>query len=362
MTEIRRLCFTRGLVIGALGLVLALTGLAPIASADAQQRSAQPRSSSGSGSSSARGSSSASRPSSGGRSSSSGGSRASGGSSGRSDGRSHRPTGNPSRGSGHRGGHGYYPSHGYGYYGGHSYYSLGLSFGYPYYGGYYGPYNYGYGYSYGYPYYGADRGYGYAPAVSPGALSLKIKPKAASVFLDGRYVGIVDGFDGLPRYLWVPAGNYTLTVVHEGYANLEQEVEVVPGQVVKFKTRLEPGVAVKPEPQAKEVPSRFRPADQPRLSDTVPVPSQDPPSRSRDLRSEPAHLELDIRPADASVYLDGRFLGTGREVSGLRAPLIVDAGEHVLQVIHPDFTSQDLQLAVGPGEQRALEVVLDPKG
>ena len=85
------------------------------------------------------------------------------------------------------GGYGFYPW-GYG--------GLGLG---GYYGGYYDPFDpYGYG---GYGGYGGSYGGGY-PAYSSqddddGAVRIKVKPREASVYVDGYYVGHVDDFDGV---------------------------------------------------------------------------------------------------------------------------------------------------------------------
>ena len=63
-----------------------------------------------------------------------------------------------------------------------------------------------------------------------------------------------------------------------------------------------------------------------------------------DARGEPGSVRLEIEPDDASVYLDGRFLGTGRELARLRSGLIVDPGEHMLEVVRPGRRSERADL------------------
>ena len=333
----------------------------------AAQRTAQSRSagnSVGSHASSQSGSRQAvprsSSASSGSRSSS--GSRAGGSSSGSSSGSStHRRTGT----SGRHSSRGHYRP----YYGGGGYYGH-----YPYYG-----FSYGYGYGYGsgfYGYYGYPL-YGYWPAYSPysyypryggyvvadagqsgrpvpiGAIDLNVKPKKAQVFIDGRYVGLVKNFDGFPNYLWLQRGSYELTFYLPGYENLVRRIDVIPGEVIAFHDRLQAGVAELPEARTdvrEPAPWQQRPARR-----AAPEGAE---SDITDLRSEPASLELRVRPAEASVYLDGRFLGSGRELSNLRAPLIIDSGEHVLQVVHPDFATERREFTAKPGEDIDLEVEL----
>jgi len=308
------------------------------------------RSSSGAGSSSysSRGSRQASpRSSSSGRSSRAGS----------SSGAAHRQTGTEgrSRGSrGYSGGHSYYGGH---YYGGYASRLFGYGFyGYPsylYWGGYY-PYSY----------YPAYRGYvvadaGYAnERVRFGAIDLNIKPKKAQVYIDGRHLGRVGSFDGFPNFLWLADGAYELTIYLPGYENMVRQIEILPNQVIEVDGRLHRGVAVRPERPADlpaEAPWESRPART--LESESPTASE-----ANDLRAEPARLVLGILPQDASVYLDGRFLGSGRELSSLRAPLIIDAGSHLLQVVHPDYATQKREFEAEAGEELVIDVELVAAG
>jgi hypothetical protein len=269
--------------------------------------------------------------------------------------------------------HGYYPYR-------HYYYpSFGFSYGYysPYYYGYY-PYYYGY---YGRPWgYYPPYGYGYPPRGGDpsyydrqdlGAVALKVRPKTAEVYVDGRYVGTAGSFDGFPSYLWLEPGSYRLELVQDGYANLEREIEVAPAQVLEFKLRLDEGVASRPEPRSDRDYDRGDRDEYGRDDRRYYPPRDDRDGRDRgevergreiprDARRDPAELVLDVRPGDASVYLDGRFVGTGNEVSTATEPLVVDAGEHRVQVVHPEFETEERTVTVRPGEERLVEVTLRP--
>ena len=39
-----------------------------------------------------------------------------------------------------------------------------------------------------------------------GAVAIKVRPKTAEVYVDGRYVGAAGSYDGFPGYLWIDAG------------------------------------------------------------------------------------------------------------------------------------------------------------
>ncbi|TNF72376.1 MAG: PEGA domain-containing protein [Acidobacteria bacterium] len=85
-------------------------------------------------------------------------------------------------------------------------------------------------------------------------------------------------------------------------------------------------------------------------------------SSSRDVRRDPGRVHLTVAPEDASVYLDGRFLGSARELAGLHAGLLVDPGQHSLEVVRPGFQPRELDFGVASGEDLDLEVALIASG
>lgn len=77
--------------------------------------------------------------------------------------------------------------------------------------------------------------------------------------------------------------------------------------------------------------------------------------------AEPAagRVDLSVEPAEASVYLDGRFVGTGSELAD---GLTVASGEHVVEVVLPGYEQETVRFEVSPGVASAVEVRLEPLG
>ena len=110
------------------------------------------------------------------------------------------------------------------------------------YGGYY-PWGYGglgFGSYYGYydpwddPYQPVySGGYGY-----DGALRLKVKPRDASVYVDGYYAGHVDDFDGLFQRLKIESGPHHVEVRLDGYETLTFDVRIDPDRTIVYKGNL----------------------------------------------------------------------------------------------------------------------------
>ena len=73
---------------------------------------------------------------------------------------------------------------------------------------------------------------------------------------------------------------------------------------------------------------------------------------------ERGRLQLSIRPGDTAVYLDGHFLGTGEELSQLSAGLVVEPGEHVLELVRPGYVTEEVPITVPAGERIDVDLTL----
>jgi hypothetical protein len=66
-----------------------------------------------------------------------------------------------------------------------------------------------------------------------------------------------------------------------------------------------------------------------------------------------------IQPSDASVYLDGRLLGSGGDLGGLHAGMIVEAGRHRLEIVRPGYLPQSLEIFVESDGELELKIKLN---
>ena len=64
---------------------------------------------------------------------------------------------------------------------------------------------------------------------------------------------------------------------------------------------------------------------------------------------------MSVRPADASVYVDGAFRGSGREVSLRSLP----PGRHRIEVVRPGFSTVERDVEVTAGGTADLTIELD---
>lgn len=233
-----------------------------------------------------------------------------------------------------------------------------------YWGGYWDPYWYGprVGYTTVYPRTGERYG----------ALDTDVSPEKAEVWLDGRKIGVADDFDGFPNYLWLEKGTYDVVFYRPGFQTIARQYTIYPGLVIDVEDRMVPGEAVHPldlESKSHERrDERLRRDRERRESAAGAAPAWAPEERRQragepwlDARAEPGRLRLEIAPADASVYLDGRFVGTGEDLARLRAGLLVDSGRHKLEIVRPGYGSVEREVDVESGEEAELRLELEPR-
>ncbi len=266
----------------------------------------------------------------------------------------------PGTGTGDRGARG-------GYYGGRH---RGGGYGY---GGYYG-HRYGRGY---YDWWYAPYGWyswGYAPGYSysyrsndSGSLRLLVEPAKTRVYVDGYYAGIVDDFDGIFQRLNLPPGRHELSFKLEGYKTHRVRLYVPYDHTIKVHHDMERGagegvVDDSLDKPGEEWANRDRERERERYDrndrDRRPQRADASGAEERDEDSDetpdaaPAKrgaLRLSVRPDDASIYVDGSFRGTGREVTSVD----LRPGKHRVEVVRPGFRTFDHEVEVtndGPAE------------
>jgi hypothetical protein len=171
--------------------------------------------------------------------------------------------------------------------------------------------------------------YRYAAAESD--LRFSIKPKEASVYVDGYFAGKVDEFDGTFQRLHVAPGEHEIVVYLPGHHSLKRRLYLSPNATRKIEGTLEPLAPGDPQ-EAEPVPSEPRDDDeryerQPRRGPLPGRRTQGPMDRDRDrdrdrdpmrpppVASQPSRfgsLSIRVQPGDATLLIDGeRWPGPG---------------------------------------------------
>ena len=257
---------------------------------------------------------------------------------------------------------GYYPYNGYypyyGYYDPY-YYGFGYNWYAPFYfGAYYGP---GYGYGYGYgdpgPYYGG--GHSYGASYHAGQVRVLVQPSNTRVYVDGYYAGVADDFDGIFQRLNTSAGGHDISLRLEGYRTFNVKLYVPDDGTIKLQHKMERGTGEE-NAGVMGVPQEYPRSEDRRPRDDRQEYGEDryddrDRDRQADQTGERALVRLDVQPADASVYVDGVFRGTGRDLRQLRLP----AGRHRIEVVRPGYRTIERDVEVAPGQTLDVGIDLD---
>ena len=237
---------------------------------------------------------------------------------------------------------------------GHHGHHVGISYGYGH-GYHYRPYSYGHYGHYGYyPYYAYPVyhvGYGRSYAYN-GFVDTDVSPEEAEVYVDGEFIGIADDFDGFPRYLALEPGEHTLSFKAEGRRTVTRDVTARRGVIIDLDFTLprghdpEPivdvGQVVENDPAAEE-PSGELVLEETRGAETVAA----------------GFVRLNIRPGDASVYLDGEFLGSAATLSRLHGNLRLASGTHRIEIVRPGYRPVTRDVRLLPGDTLTMDFALE---
>ncbi|HET7219929.1 MAG TPA: PEGA domain-containing protein [Vicinamibacterales bacterium] len=234
----------------------------------------------------------------------------------------------------------YYPYY-YPYYG-HPYYGF--------YAGFYSPFFWGpYGqYPYPYPY------YGYWPYDNTGSARLQVSPRNARVYVDGYFVGLVDDFDGNFQRLNVEAGEHELQLYLDGYRPFTIKVLFLRGKTLKISHTLEPlapGEATPAPPKPVEL-------DRPEPGRGTSQRVGPPPTGDR--AAQFGSLLLRVRPADATVIVDGEEWNAPAGEDQFVIEL--SEGQHRVEIRKPGFQTYAAVVRVRRGETVRLNVSLTGTG
>jgi hypothetical protein len=206
-------------------------------------------------------------------------------------------------------------------------------------------------------------------------LDADIRPERARLYLDGKFIGIADDFDGYPDYLYLKPGNYVLEAQLGGFSTESIEIEAQADQwySLNFKLQRRPGER---KEKRSETPVRPKPVTrifEPKVAPAPPAAAKQGPDLSlrpditgrTEVRRAPvveqaASLQLKVSPGNASVYIDGAFLATGMGLGRMGRPVTLTAGQHTLEVLAPGHIPVQKTIMATPGETLKLVIELVP--
>ncbi len=129
-----------------------------------------------------------------------------------------------------------------------------------------------------------------------GKLKTKVKPAEAAVWVDGKFAGHADRFNGPGQSLSLPAGNHDIRISLVYHQDYETKVTIEPNSTTVIKQQLGPSDERRPGP----------------------------PYADGKLRCKP--------DVDAAVMVNGRFIGHCDQMNGPAQALLLWVGHHDIEV------------------------------
>jgi len=203
-------------------------------------------------------------------------------------------------------------------------------------------------------------------------LRITVKPREASVYVDGYFAGKVDDFDGALQRLHVTPGHHELVIYLEGYRSLKQQLYLSPNATRTIAGALEKlaaGEAPEPEPRPTE-PERVenppedtyrQPPPPPQRRAGPPRPANQPPPEPapRSAPGEPsqfAALSLRVEPDGVVIRVDGeRWEGPSGDE---RLIVQVHEGHHVIEAERDGYERFTTDVDVRAGETVPVTITL----
>ena len=145
---------------------------------------------------------------------------------------------------------------------------------------------------------------------------------SAGVWIDGKYVGYVSELHGYDKVTLLP-GEHDIVVREAGYLDYDQKINVQPS------TRITIRFTLKKDQRA-------------------------------EYAKDPAELKLNVTPAEAGVFLDGAFAGSGREFQGVGRAMLVSPGTHQIKFVLPGFEDYETRVSAVAKKKSTVKVALVP--
>ena len=238
-----------------------------------------------------------------------------------------------------------------------------------YYGGYrYWPYYGGYGYSSRYGLYSPGIHIRYSRRDLAGAVRLMVQPSETRVYVNGYYAGVVDDYDGLLQRLRLPTGRHEVTLKLTGHRTHRLRLYISEGHTLKIRHDMLLGEGEDLEyfggddderwerdrwaDDERWAPQRDRQADDDRKSEGA---RDDVREREPAPGTEKTLVRLAVLPADAAVYVDGRFRGSGGGILELE----LRPGLHRVEVVRPGYRTVDREIEVPEDDPLTVEVEME---
>jgi hypothetical protein len=146
--------------------------------------------------------------------------------------------------------------------------------------------------------------------------------KSAGVWVDGNYVGYVDELKGR-KTLHLGVGSHEILVREVGYKDWSQRVTLAAGGLENLVVKLDVDPSVK-------------------------------------YSVENAELKIHAVPANAAVFVDGKYAGSVHDFGGVGHSMLLPPGKHTIKLSMPGYQDYVTEMDMAANQKYRIEMKLSP--
>lgn len=162
------------------------------------------------------------------------------------------------------------------------------------------------------------------PAAATGMLKTKISPSDAAVYVDGKYVGHADRFNGPGQKLFLTPGEHEVRFSIAYFQDYSTKVNVAANETTVIQQSL----------------SRS---------------DEQPP------KAPFARIKIHVKPlVKTAVIVNGRFIGHADQVNGPGQVMVLEPGHYKIELAHAGYKPYITELDAAANETKSISTTLDP--
>ncbi len=188
----------------------------------------------------------------------------------------------------------------------------------------------------------------------------RVQPDDAHILLNGRFIGETFEFSTPHSALELTSKNSEIVIKKEGYKEIMIDLHQYSSRNIVIQLQMKEDHALIPEIQKeKSVPKAEKPEY---MVKTEPVKEPVTESKSQvESNLSANNIILEIQPADAAIYLNGKFWGIAPE-TGKIENLRLKSGTYTLEVIKPGYQSSKRTIEIKGQKLIKITIKLEKTG
>ena len=162
------------------------------------------------------------------------------------------------------------------------------------------------------------------PAGATGILKTKVSPSDAAVYVDGKYVGHADQFNGPGQKLYITPGDHEVRFGIAYYQDYSTKVSIEANKTTVIQQSLS------------------------RSDEQLP-------------KAPFARIKIHVKPlVKTAVIVNGRFIGHADQVNGPGQVMVVEAGHYKIELAHAGYKPYTTEFDVAANESKSISATLEP--